>query len=285
MKYSPRFHKLKTPKKPLDLSKRKILRAFLIVISPFVLIWIFFFSNLLKVQSTEFNLPPDFNCLTNQDLRRYDQDNQSVFLFDTQTLEEKIEQNSCIQNAFVELTPNRKIVISLTQTRPVANFYINPKLDDVEKVASSSVDLRTSTVSALLQSSSLIDTSKDLNSRSLIEPRTSSVSSLPKFVVSEKIKAQSDFANYKINEVLDCLSQNLIQTSSVVLVNQLLILYYISVNNGFTTLDAKLLINPSAVSKNFCTALQEIIQKSTIDGIKLDSIDLRFKDPVVNLKK
>jgi len=285
MKYSSRYLKSKSPKKRLNLTRYKTVKIFLTAIFIIIFIWAFFFTNLLKVQFTEFNLPPDFKCLGTNEMSQYKQDGKSVFFFNTRFLEEKIEQNSCIENAFIELTPDRKITITLTQARPIANFYLNPKLQEIEKIASSSADLRSATVSALLQSSSLIDTSKDLNSRSLIQPRVSSIASVPKFVVSENHKSQSDFSSYKIDSVLNCLSQNLIQTSSVVLVSPILIIYYISLNNGFTTLDAKLLLNPQLFSEKICQSLQEIIQKSTIDGIKLDSIDLRFKDPVVNIKK
>ena len=40
-----------------------------------------------------------------------------------------------------------------TQTRPIASLFISPKLEEINKIATSSVDLRSATVSAILESS------------------------------------------------------------------------------------------------------------------------------------
>ena len=285
MKYSSQYQKLNKPKKPFRFSKRKVTIFLVTGFAPILLLWVIFYSDVLKVQATTYILPVDFKCLSQAELNKYDQTGKSIFFFNTQLLEAEIKKNTCIEDVFVELSPDRSITISMTNSRQIANFFLGPQLNDVKKIASSTADLRSATVSALLQSSSLIDTLKDLNSRSLIQPRTASRSALPKFIVPEAFKQQSDYSSYKINNVLDCLNSNLIQVASVVLVNDELLIYYINVNNGFTTLDAKLLTSPNSVTEKFCPVLQEIIQKSTIDGIKLDSIDLRFKDPVVNIKK
>ncbi len=285
MKYSSQYQKLKKPKKPFHFSKRKVVIIFVAGFTPILLFWVVFYSDVLKVQTTNFTLPADFKCLSQTELNKYDQTGKSIFFFNTQLLEVEIKKNPCVEDVFVELSPDRSITISITSSRQIANFFLGPQLEDVKKIASSTADLRSATVSALLQSSSLIDTLKDLNSRSLIQPRTASGSALPKFIVPEAFKLQSDYSRYKINSVLDCLNNNLIQAGSVVLVNDELLIYYISINNGFTTLNAKLLTSPNSITEKFCPVLQEIIQKSTIDGIKLDSIDLRFKDPVVNIKK
>lgn len=248
------------------------------------LVWGIMFTNLLKIQSSKFNFPSNFNCTSIESFDDYDRTGESIVLFDTQKLEEEIEKNPCIESAFVELAPSRVINITVTQARPIANLFINTKLEELNKIATSSVDLRSATVSAILESSQLIDTQNDLNSRMLIQNRVSTESSLPKLIIPEDQK-NGNFVDYKIKTVLDCLTENLIQTTSFSIINQNLNIYFINVNNGFTTLDAKLIVSPNTINEKFCPALQEIIQKSTIDGIKLDSVDLRFKDPVVNIKK
>jgi len=284
VKYSSRHHKLKTPRKPLNLNKKKLLKYFTFSCVVIGLVWGIMFTNLLKIQSSKFNFPSNFNCSSVESFNGYDRTGQSIILFNTRKLEEEIEKNPCIESAFVELSPNRILNITITQTRPIASLFISPKLEEINKIASSSVDLRSATVSAILESSQLVDTNKDLNSRLLLQNRVSTESSLPKFIIPEKQKSDN-YTDYKIKNVLDCLTDNLIQTTSFLIINQNLNIYFINVNNGFTTLDAKLFVSPITINEKFCPALQEIIQKSTIDGIKLDSIDLRFKDPVVNIKK
>ncbi len=285
MKYSSRHHKLKTPRKPLNLNKKKLLKYFTFFCVVIGLIWGIIFTGLLKIQSSKFNFPINFNCSSVESFDDYDRTGESIILFDTRKLEEEIEKNPCIESAFVELSPSRIINITVTQARPIASLFINPRLEEINKIASSSVDLRSATVSAILESSQLIDTQKDLNSRLLLQNRVSTESSLPKFVIPENQKNNNNYVDYKIKTVLDCLTENLIQTTTFSIINQNINIYFININNGFTTLDAKLLVSPNTINEKFCPALQEIIQKSTIDGIKLDSIDLRFKDPVVNIIK
>lgn len=285
MKYTRGHYKVKRPRKRPQFSDKKVFKLILFFLSISVAVWVVLYSNLLKIQSTDFNSPADLTCLDTQDLQKYDQTGKSIFFFDTTKLESEIKKNPCLEEVFVELTPSRSLKISLIQATPTANLFINPKLSQARLIATSSVELKNASVSALIETSSLIDTSKDLNTKSLIQPRSASVSALPKFVISDDDKKTTDFASLRINEVFQCLSQNLIQTTSVINLNPDLQIYYITVSNGFAVFNTKLLISPSAISEKFCLALQEIIQKSTIDGIKLDSIDLRFKDPVVNLKK
>lgn len=285
MKYSTRHHRIKRPRQPLRISKKQIIISIIICFLLPILYWLTFQSTLFKIQKTEFITPSDFNCLNQSQLLQFDQSGKSIFLFNTSELEQEIKKNNCIEDVFIELTPSRVLKVSFTMTRSLAGIYINPKLQEIYKIATSSIDLRSSTVSAILKSSSIIDTNKDLNSRSLTQIRVASDSSLPKFYLGDDQKNNQDFSNFQIIPILNCLSENLIQSTSFVLINQRLVIYNLNVNNGFTTLDAKLLINPEMLPQKFCITLQEIIQKSTIDGIKLDSIDLRFKDPVVNILK
>lgn len=285
MKYSSRHHRIKRPRQPFKISKKKLITVTLIFfVTPFIY-WLVFHSALFKIQKTEFATPANFNCLNTSQLSQFDRTGKSIFFFNTSQLEEELKQNSCIEEVFVELNPKRVLKISFTLARPMAEIYVNPKLQDVYKVATSSIDLRSSTVSAILKPTSLIDTNKNLNSRSLTQVRVASDSSLPKLFLGEDQKSNQDFSKFQIIPVLNCLSENLIQSIYFTVINQRLVVYNLNVNNGFTTLDAKLLVNPEMLPQNFCLTLQEIIQKSTIDGIKLDSIDLRFKDPVVNIIK
>lgn len=287
MKYShPQTRRFHPPR--AKLSFKKTIRILALPAALIMLTLIVTKTSLLRIQSTDFVLPNEFSCITPQELTRFEAKNSSIILFDTDSLEQKLEQIPCIDSAFVEILPSRTLKVTLTQSRPVANYFINPELENLAKIATSSVELKTATAEAILTNSSLIDTSQDLNTRALIQPRFSTDSaklSLPKLIVGENtFKSAKDFTPAKIIPVLECFAANLYQPKSALFINNFLIIYYFTISNGFVSSNLKLLISPDNLPSNFCSSLQEIIQKSTIDGIKLDSIDLRFKDPVVNLK-